>query len=173
MNIAYSDESGDTGLSKKSSRNFVLAAIISRDENILTRMAKKIFKTKVLYKNKVNQLHANKDTDKVHKAIIKSIISEDLIVVFIRNKDYIKSIEELCIKLKKHKVSKLYLSTRDTRKNTIRRINEIGVKFSLEIILTTPTKEKGLQIADFVVWAIFKYVEFNDDQYYRQLRIEE
>ena len=46
MNIAYSDESGYTGLSKKSSRNFVLATIISRDENISTIISRELRNSK-------------------------------------------------------------------------------------------------------------------------------
>ena len=66
--IAYIDESGDTGNSRKSTVNFILTAICVNDDNILPHIAKKVFSKKVINKNKSNQLHASKDNEKIKNA---------------------------------------------------------------------------------------------------------
>jgi len=40
----------------------------------------------------------------------------------------------------------------------------------LEVIIRTPSEEKGLQAVDFVSWAIFKKYESKEDAYYRIIR---
>lgn len=170
---AYVDESGDTGRSSKSSKNFILSAVIVKDENVLSRMARKIFKSKVLNKRKSNQLHATQDTESVHKITLKSLRSIDYEVLYINNKDYLGSLEILIKNLASKQVSIIYLAMRDGSKKTINSIDKIAHKYKVEVIKTTTQKEKGLQIADFVSWSLFRYLEFGDDLYYLKLDTKE
>ncbi|MBI3956120.1 DUF3800 domain-containing protein [Candidatus Gottesmanbacteria bacterium] len=43
-------------------------------------------------------------------------------------------------------------------------------KMNLEILIRTPSEEKGLQAADFVSWSIFKKYEESDDTYYKMIK---
>ena len=70
---AFIDESGDTGKSKRSSHNFIITAIVVDNITQIERLAKKVYKTKVLDKHKSNQLHATKNTEKVRDAIINNL----------------------------------------------------------------------------------------------------
>lgn len=169
---AYIDESGDLGKSNKSSKNFILTAIIVQNEDLLPRISRKIFTRKVIYKNKVNQLHANKDTNIVRKAMIKEINKIDYEIVYRNNKNYMIALQHICNLLKTKNVNIIYLAMRDSRKDTMTKIDNIGKNLGIKIIQSNPIKEKGLQVADFVSWSIYKYIEYGDDEYYRKLNIE-
>ncbi len=170
---AYIDESGDTGLSKKSSKNFILSAVLVKDENILARIARKVFKLKVLNKRKSNQLHAKQDTDGTRKAILKMLNTVDYEAYYVNDKNYLKALEILIGFLASQKVNTIYLAMRDSSKKTINAIDQIAKNLNVEVIKTVTQKEKGLQIADFVSWSIFRYVEFGDDLYYLRLKTRE
>ncbi len=167
---AYIDESGDTGQSRKSSKNFILTVIIVSDVRTLDRLSKKVFSKKVKYKDKVNQLHANKDTDSVHKYIIKNLDQISYDILYINGKDYFKSLESLLPEMKSMKVKSIFISNRFSNKSALQKINKIFYNSGLEIEQTSPTKVKGLQIADFVSWSIYKYLEHKDDTFFLKLK---
>ncbi len=168
--IAYIDESGDTGLSKKSSKSFILTAIIVSDTISLERIARKVFRTKIKNKSKSNQLHANKDTEKVHKAIIKELDKIEYKVLVQNDKNYFKNIESLFLSLSKQGVEKIILAQRDRRKTTFAKINKISLDLSMDIDQTIPINSKGLQIADFVSWSVFRSLEYKDFSYLEKLK---
>lgn len=161
----YIDESGDTGKSKKSSLNFILTAVLVNNENTLPHIARKVFRSKIKHKDRVNMLHANKNSESVHRAIIKQLKDIDYKIVINNNKDYLESLEEILQELSKLGVEKVYLATRDGRKKIVDIIDNLGIKFGIEIVQASPTKEKGLQIADFISWSVFRYLECDDDLY--------
>ena len=68
----YIDESGDTGYTKKSTRYFILTAVIVGDPFVLRRIAKNVYKTKIDKKSN-GILHAYMETNKVRSKIINNI----------------------------------------------------------------------------------------------------
>ena len=170
---AYIDESGDTGKSKKSSTNFILAAILINNENTLPHIARKVFRSKIKHKDKVNMLHANANSETVHRSILKRLNNIDYTLLFTNNKDYLVSLDLMLCDLNKNGVIKVYLATRDGRNKVVSAINELGLKYNIEIIQSSPSREKGLQIADFVSWSIFRYLECDDDLYFSKIKKRE
>jgi hypothetical protein len=67
-------------------------------------------------------------------------------------------------------MSKVYIARRDQRKKKSLEIFDLASKYKIPIFITEPKNEKGVQIADFVSWAIFRKIEFGDDLYFSKLR---
>jgi hypothetical protein len=55
-------------------------------------------------------------------------------------------------------------------KNYLKRQLQNNYKLALDIVIKTPSEEKGLQAVDFVSWAIFRKYEYGDDSYYNIIR---
>lgn len=170
--FAYIDESGDTGKSKKSSKSFITTSIVVEDELILPRLARNVFKKKVYYKDKVNQLHASKDTYKVHNAILKELEKLSYHSYFFDDKDYFRNLETHIKFLSSIGVVKIFIAIRNGNKTYIKKINDLGIIYSIQIVQTTVTANKGLQIVDFISWAIFKKLEFGDEIYFSKINSE-
>ena len=73
----YIDESGDTGYTKKSTRYFILTAVIVDDPFVLRRIAKSVHKGK-RDKKKANILHAYSEIDSTKNKLIKNLADIDI-----------------------------------------------------------------------------------------------
>lgn len=166
---AYIDESGDNGRTKKSTKNFVVTAIVVDNENILSKIARKVFKRKIKNKSNSNMLHAHRDTESIHKALLKKLDNLDYFFTYTLDKNYIKSLEILFQKLYLHRVEKVYLAKKDSRKSVSMEIVSLAKKYKLSVVITSPVVEKGLQIVDFISWVIFRKEEFLDDLYFNKI----
>ena len=167
---AFIDESGDTGKSKKSSKNFVIVAIVVESNVKLERLAKKVYKTKVLNKHKFNQLHAAKDTEKVRDAIINNLNKIEYSVFYTNNKDYFKSLVKVLNKIKDFDVKEVHLASRNTKDFSKKKILETALDLDIKIIISSPPNDKGLQIADFISWSIFRSLEHKDGKYIKEIK---
>lgn len=94
----------------------------------------------------------------------------DYETVSINNKDYFKNLEELFIILKSQKVTLTYLAVRDSRKSILKKITDLAKVYGITIKFSSPTKDKALQIADFVSWVIFRKLEYGDDLYFLKIK---
>jgi hypothetical protein len=58
------------------------------------------------------------------------------------------------------------LARMDTRNKYNKRIVDMFKFYGLNLILSTPTREKSLQIADFYSWCVFTNIEHGFDEYF-------
>ncbi len=172
----YIDESGDTGYTKKSTRYFILTAVIVFDPIIIRRVAKEMHSFK-LYKKKLIILHTNKESDVVKNKIMKKVIGLDIQCialvmdkVLVRKDDlYTYGLEILGYFFKKEKINNITIAKRDTRPSYNKRIIDILSGLSVKSTFSDPNSEKALQVADFYSWVIFSYLEHNLPKYFVKL----
>jgi hypothetical protein len=175
--IAYIDESGDRGYTKKSTRYFMLTAVIVDDVLILRRMAKNIYKFKK-DKKRSGMLHAYNETNSIRKKIVKEMLGLDIkCFVFLIDKSklyskdpYMYLIEKIAKSFKDLNINNVVLARIDTRNNYNRKIIKVFDFYDIGIKLSTPTQEKALQIADFCSWCAFSSLEHNYDEYFNQIK---
>jgi len=175
--IAYIDESGDTGYTKKSTRYFILTAVIVDDAFMLRRIAKNVYKHKKDKKG-VNMLHAYNESDKVKNRLVEEIEQVKIeCVVFTLDKSkiykkdpYMHLLEKLVKYFKEISINHIVLAKIDTRKSYNNKIKDLFIVNNLKLTLTDPCLEKSLQIADFYSWCIFSYLESDSDEYFNFLK---
>lgn len=73
IKIACSDESGDTGYTKKSTRYFIVSVIIVDNLNVLRRIVKDIHLFKKS-KHRDSMLHAYKESEIVRNKLAKKLV---------------------------------------------------------------------------------------------------
>ncbi len=172
----YIDESGDTGYTRKSTRYFVLAAIIVPDPVVLRRVAKEIHNFK-LHKKKVSTLHANKESGVVKNKIVRKVVNLDIrCAALVMDKVIIKDGDLYGYGLKifghyfeKAEINTLCVAKRDTRPSYNQKIIHMLSERGIKSIFSDPDTEKALQIADFYSWVIFSYLEHNLPEYFLKL----
>ncbi len=172
----YIDESGDTGFTKKSTRHFILTAVITDNPFVLRRIVKKVFKSK-FDKNKHNILHAYMETNRVRTKMINNIKNVDIqSVVFVLDKrkiyqkdPYKYLLEIIAMYFSKLGVKQIILSRKETRNNYNQKIIEMFNFYNIKLILSTHRDEKSLQLADFYSWAIFSHLEHGHSDYFQYL----
>jgi hypothetical protein len=173
----YIDESGDTGYTKKSTRYFILTAVIVDDPFVLRRIAKSVYRSKV-DKKKHNMLHSFRESDRVRLKLVHEIEGMEIsCVAFVLDKKKIFEKDSYIYLLSKlieyfltlnHK--SIVLAKIDTRKSYNNKIKEMFSKKGLNLILSDPAQEKSLQIADFYSWAIFTHLEYSQSVYFELLK---
>ena len=175
--IAYIDESGNTGYTKKSTKYFIITAVIVEDAFMLRRVAKKVHNFKI-HKNKTSILHAYNEDNVVRNKLIKEVKKIDIkCIVFIidksksyKNDPYMHLLEKLVKYFKEININNIVLAKRDTRKSYNNKIKYLFIVNNLKLTLTDPSVEKSLQIADFYSWCIFSYLEYGSGEYYAHLK---
>ncbi len=173
----YIDESGDTGYTKKSTRYFILTAVIVDDPFVLRRIAKNIYKFK-LGKKKTSILHAYNETGAVKNKLTKEIQKNDIqCIVFVLDKSRIvlKDPYEYLLKktidyLSALKVFQVTLAKRDTRKSYNKNISALFNSYNIKLQFSDPALEKSLQIADFYSWSTFSHLEYGFSSYFIKLK---
>ena len=174
---AYIDESGDTGYTKKSTRYFIVTALIVEDPFVLRRIAKNVYKYN-LDNKKLNILHANKETRSVKNKLIKMLVTSDIKCVSVVLDKAVVCVEDLYIlalqKIIQHfstwDIQSLVIARKDTRKSYNQKITQICSNQRVKFIFSTQTSEKSLQIADFYCWTLFSYYEHNRSDYFNKLK---
>ncbi len=173
----YIDESGDTGYTKKSTRYFILTAVIVDDPFVLRRIAKDVHKYNLDTK-KINMLHANKETNLVKNKLTKILLRTDincvsvvLDKVVIHSEDlYIFALEKIIQHFSILDKQSFIVARKDTLKSYNQKITKIFNNYGMLSIFSTPTSEKSLQIADFYCWAIFSKFEHDKSDYFNKLK---
>ena len=177
---AYIDESGNSGFTKKSSKYFILTAILVEDDRVLSRVARKVYQKSQMAKLGKDQLHATDDSDKVKKFLIDHLSKVKYNVVYITVKKnkiltdcYLDSLIVLFKKLKNNGVDFIYLASKDNRKHVRDSIREICISLKMQITVTRPQNEKGLQVADFISWSLYQKYENNNNEFYEILKLKD
>ncbi len=173
----YIDESGDTGYTKKSTRYFILTAVVVDDPFVLRRIAKNVHNSKV-GKKKSNMLHAYMETNRVKGKMIKEINNTNITcIVFVLNKreiqeedPYMYLLKKVCVYFSESDLVNIVLARRDTRKSYNNKIFDIFTKYNLNLNFSNPASEKSLQIADFCSFTIFSHLEHNHSTYFLYLQ---
>lgn len=173
----YIDESGDTGYTKKSTRYFILTAVIVDDPFVLRRIAK-VAHSYNLDKKKLGILHANKESSGVKNKLIKYINSADIrcvTCVFYKNSFKEKDIYKYCLDILakyfvKNNMQNIVIARKDIRKAYNLKIIEMYSSYKLKASFSDQNREKSLQIADFYSWCIFSHYEYNLSEYFLKLK---
>lgn len=192
----FIDESGDLGSRKGSSRYFLLAAVIADDPKPLEKIIKRIRRGLQKKKRKVKELHAYHTQPSVRKKLLSRLnkIPNLRIILFAYNKkENLRGLsqEDFYFKCAQDVVSAIFHETdknttdniiiifdkKDSNKFSSKRFitelhQKITHKFSskFSISLVASNLHKGLQIADFVSWAAFRFYEKEDGEYINIIR---
>lgn len=176
FSYGYVDESGQTGLSKKSSKYLILACILFKDSLTARRLAKDIFTKFRLGDKSKDQVHTTHEDDRLKIKFLSKIKKEYFKVVYVavrKKKEgvdyYFEALELLLEKLKKESLVTCYISKLYTNKNLIEKVNRLVVESGVKTEFDFPTKEKGLQVADFIAWCIYQKYEFGRNEFYEIL----
>lgn len=173
---AFIDESGDAQLTKKSTKFFILTAILFENPEIPRRIARSVFKKFKLGKEGKSQLHANKDLMQIKIQILSELKKENYIIEYISIKKraidvdyYLEAFEKLFEKEKMRNIDTCFVAVRDLRKSYKQKLSLIASKGSKGIYFFDTESEKGLQIADFASWCIFQHYEKKESAFYKLL----
>jgi hypothetical protein len=194
----FLDESGDLGFSKRSSRWFVIAVIVTRDSTQIERIAKKIWKTLRKKNKRMGELHAFHEKDHTRKRLFRMIAEcNDLEVhSIIADKRQVRKTFSSCNHQLYNQMSEkllrqiydrhiydgemqwcLVVDRKDTKRslrsafsnNMTMSLSDDGVNM-VSVSLLASHDNKSLQVADFVAWALFRKFERGDSQFYDMIR---
>ncbi len=171
---AFIDESGDTGVSKKSSKYFVLTAVFCANKSKLEKDIKKYLRKLLkINKNRSHYFHAYKETDKVKSKIIDvSLENECRALVFIIDKKvknlYKVSLNKILKELVKKGVTDVIISNYDTTKNLVKFIKEENKKLTISFSLGQ--SNLGLQVADCYSFIIFSKLKNGESELFEKFK---
>lgn len=184
---------------KRTSRFFVITFLLVSDKEPIEKIVKKVIRSFTARERKSHPgvLHATKESYKVRLNLLNRLVEHDAAVLTIhidkRKAQAITQINKQLIYntltyalLDKLIASKLIsaseslalvASRRETNKFLNRNFqacltSKIAPKHQvrLQIEVRAPHREKGLQVVDFVTWAIFRMHEYDDAVYYDIIR---
>jgi Protein of unknown function (DUF3800) len=172
----YIDESGDTGYTKKSTRYFILTAVMTDDLFVLRRIAKNVHRGK-RDKKKANILHAYSEIDYVKNKLIKNLADTNIQCFVIKIKKnnkvildiYLYTLKKMAEYLKYCNVTEIVIARKDTRKYYNKSIIDMFKGYGINILFSDMFSEKALQIADFYSWCIFTHLEHHNSNYFSRL----
>ncbi len=183
----------------KTSKNFIVTFLFIENDNILNKIVSKTFKSIPDKKRKTHAgtLHCNKEDNKTRTKLFSLLKDKDIsIMVISLNKkrvytdlknektilyNYVTNIllDRIFTKKlisNKNKIN-LIASRRETNKflnvnfkNYLENQISNNHKIKIEISIKTPASVKGLQVVDFVSWAIFRKYEHQDDHFYNMIK---
>lgn len=176
MTYVCIDESGDSGYSKKSSRYFIVSAVIVEDLAILRKIAKDTYRH-VRSGNSRGILHAYSENNITKNRLTKKLLLSEIsciAVYFDKGKNYsgdiyLRLLEKLADYLKNREVQ-FIISRRDSRKIYNENIITMFEVYGIRAALSDPAREKALQIADFYAWVIFSKFEKENGEYFEKLK---
>lgn len=179
MNLIYlTDESGDTGYTKKSS-NYFMVVTISCDNIGLLRTIAKNTQRKKKHNIEKNGLHAYSETSQIKNKLTRLLKDKAIIcTVFIINKHklhvkdpYAYVLTKLAKYLSKNKETiSIIIARRDTRKVYNQNIVNLFQLHNISATFSSPLKEKALQIADFYSWSVFSHFEKQESEFFQKLK---
>jgi hypothetical protein len=196
------DESGCLGFDftkSKTSKSFVIAFLIAKNDNIINKVVNKTFNS--IPKNKRSAhcgvLHCSKEDNKTRIKLLTKLKDKDVSIVsillnkqkvFAKLKDkkatlynYVTKllIKEIIIKeiIPPSDAIKFIASRRETNKfyNTnfkyyLENKTLRNYKLKIEVGVKPPHSVKGLQAVDFVSWALFQKYEYGKCFYYNIIK---
>ena len=196
MIYIYMDESGDLGFKKTSSDIFVVSYVIAKDPKILQRSLKKLRQRKL--KKKIRELPEFKfytASDRVKGLMFNKIEELNLVSGFVVvNKDkvypelrrkknvlynyLIRQLLDDVITLYDHEreitlvLDRMYSNKnlRESMNKYLGRMTSRISKTDLRIIHKNSCDTAGLQFADFISGAIWRFYEKNDNTYMQKLK---
>ncbi len=136
---AYIDESGDTGYTKKSTRYFILTAVVADDPFMLRRIAKNVHSYN-LNKKKLSILHANKESKNVKNKFIKYVKGDNIkciACVFDKSEFVTSDVYRYCLNVlanyfNKNDVQNIIIARKDIRKQYNFKITEMYLLYNLK-----------------------------------------
>lgn len=170
------DESGDTGSSSKSSKYFVVCAVVVDNLDTLRRLARDIHRKKY-NKKKGNILHAYAESPELRNKIVKKLNLLNIrCVACVIKKDkntiediYIRATKNLASYFDGQDVEVIIVAKRDTRKSYNNNILDIYKEHNIKAVFSDPSKDKSLQIADFYSWSVYSHFEKSNSIYFNKL----
>ena len=156
---AYIDESGDTGMTLKSSKFFTMTAVIVNDNLKLERDIRKYMLSLLkINKSRPRYFHAYKESIRTKKKLIElSIKNNAKVISFVYSKKtkdmYIKSLYKMLTFLESKNVNNIYIASYISNKVFIQNLNENFP--SLELKVTPASNNWGLQMADCYSYFIY------------------
>lgn len=202
MAYIFMDESGCLGFDfekKKTSKNFIITFLLTKNKNILDKIVSKTFQAIPPKKRKTHAgtLHCNKEDNKTRTKLFTLLQGKDIAVMIIslnKQRVYSRLQDEKTILY--NYVTNILLD-RIARKNLLpisEKINLIASRretnrflndnfkyyletqntatrqILLDVTIKTPSSEKGLQVVDFISWAIFRKYEHKEDYFYNMIK---
>ncbi|MDR0800461.1 MAG: DUF3800 domain-containing protein [Endomicrobium sp.] len=202
MAYIFMDESGCLGFDftkSKTSKNFVIAFLMAKNNNVIKKAVSKTFNS--IPKNKrrthCGTLHCNKEEDKTRIKLLEELKDKDVSVmsIFLNKQkvfphlrgektvlyNYVTNI------LLDRIINKKLLPLNDTvnfiasRRETNKFLNEnfksyleaqalSNHKLKIEVSIKATHSVKELQAVDFVSWTLFKKYEYGEDSYYNIIK---
>lgn len=183
----------------KTSKNFIITFLLIKNDNVLNKIVSKTFKCIPESKRKTHSgtLHCNKEDNKIRIKLLSQLKGKDLSVICIclnKKKVYTKLQDEKTILynyvtniLLNRLIEKKIISVKEpvcliaSKRETNKFLNQnfksylednIGKnhKLKLDVSIKTPSEIKGLQVVDFISWAIFRKHETGDCSFYNMIR---
>lgn len=199
MHYILLDESGDLGfkLQRGSSKFFVITILFTKSKRSLEKVVRNIHKGLSKKFKKVGVLHAYQETQITRTRVLQQVAAKDcsiLAIIVNKQKVYTKLQDEKAVLynyvtniLLDRLFNKKPIPTDQpiimlaSRRETKKLLNENfktylqskitdNHKLKLSIEIASPAKEKSLQVADFVSWAIFRKHERGDSTYYNLIK---
>ena len=187
----YVDESGDLGM--RGSKYFVIAALKTKDPKSLERIIKRVRQRKLKKPlKKAPEIKANKSPPHIRKYILEKISKQEVkinaIVVEksmilprlyeVKNRLYNYLAGILLKEFNKDNEMIIIIDKKDTnaliRKDfdeyIARKLEIINNKRNIKIFHKESQTCKGLQVVDFVAWAIFRKYEKDDEEYFEIIK---
>jgi len=195
MIYIFLDESGDLGFDfskKKTSKSFIITVLLAKNKNIVDKIIKKVYQSfsQKQIERRRNYLHCNNEDETTRMKLYNELSKRDVKIASIYfDKTNCKNFElenkhntynNLIIKILEYLFAEniinnternyLIASRRDTNKKLkLNFIEEIETKFSnqnLFVEIIPAGEEKGLQVVDFVSYALFNKYEYQELKYY-------
>ena len=195
MSYILLDESGDLGFNLEggSSKYFIITFIFVDRKRPIEKIARNIHKNLERKFKKVGVLHAYNQSAATRQRLLKKVAdsnSKVMAVILNKNNVYTKLQDQKNVlynyvtNILLDRIFKKNLIPIDkpvtliaSKRETNRFLNEnfksylsnqvrSNYKLNLKVEISTPAKEKSLQVADFVSWAIFRKYESGDLNYY-------
>lgn len=199
MHYILLDESGDLGfkLQRGSSKFFVITILFTKSKRPLEKVVRNTHRGLDKKFKKVGVLHAYQETAITKTRILQQVATKDcsvLAIIVNKQKVYTKLQDEKAVlynyvtnilldrlfskePIPSDQPITMLASRRETKKllnenfkNYLQSKITDNHKLKLSIEIASPSKEKSLQIADFVSWAIFRKYEKGDDTYYNLIK---
>lgn len=196
MQYIFMDESGDLGfdLTKKgTSKYFVITMLMVENKRVLDKIVKKVYQklSQSERSRRPSYLHCHYEDENVRLKLLDEVAKQDLkfmTIVVDKQKTAVSQFKhiqhlynfitkELLYRIfekdivKQEEQVELAVSKRETNKNLNKEFvsffQEFTERNNLTIKIKSSTEEKGLQIVDFVSWAIFRYYEYDDNSFYK------
>jgi len=200
MAYIFLDESGDLGFNfskKGTTKYFVITFLFAHNKRLIEKIVKSIHLGLRKKYKKIGILHAYKEEPVTKRKLLRLLSQKDCAIMTIylnKEKVYTRLKEEKAVLynyvsnilldriyskqiISIDKKVELIASRKETNKflnenfkNYLKRQLQNNYKLALDIVIKTPSEEKGLQAVDFVSWAIFRKYEYGDDSYYNIIR---